>query len=88
MAASFFTVSRTAMGLIPKSRAGAPYPWGPSLPSVVAPQGGLGASTVRETWDVGHPRYSPASAGRHGAACHPARPRHLDRLDHGPVHWA
>ena len=49
------------MGLTPKSQAGAPT--GPSPPSVVAPQGGLGAGTVRETWAVGHQRCSPL-AGR------------------------
>jgi len=38
--------------------------------TAVAPQGcGLGAGTVRETWAVGRPRCSPASA-----ACHPTHP--------------
>ena len=74
------------MGLSPKSRAGALYPSEPSPPSVVAPQGGLDAGTVRATWAVLQD-VPPLALGAM-ALLPPPRSRHPDRLDHGPVHRA
>ena len=80
-------VSRTVMGLTPKSQ-GSPLPLRALATIRCCTPGRPWCRYGQSNMGRGPSALFPASAGRHGAACHPTRPRHPDRLDHGPVHRA